>query len=83
MTGGRSGYVGAPLPRANAKRLLAGRGQYVDDIRLARMAHAAFVRSPYAHARIVDIDAEAAARGAGVLRVITGRQVAEMFQPYV
>ena len=83
MTGGRGGYVGAPLPRANAKRLLAGRGQYVDDIRLARMAHAAFVRSPYAHARIVDIDAEAAAQGAGVLRVITGRQMAGMCQPYV
>ncbi|MBI4203675.1 MAG: xanthine dehydrogenase family protein molybdopterin-binding subunit [Betaproteobacteria bacterium] len=75
-------YIGVPLPRANAKRLLAGRGQYVDDIRLPRMVHAAFVRSPYAHARIVRIDTTEA-HVPGVLRVITGAEVAGMCRPYV
>lgn len=76
-------YIGAPLPRANAKRLLAGRGRYVDDIRLPRMVHAAFLRSPYAHARIARIDTSAAARAAGVVRVITGADVAKLCEPYV
>ncbi|MCC7483642.1 MAG: xanthine dehydrogenase family protein molybdopterin-binding subunit [Burkholderiales bacterium] len=78
-----SGYIGASLPRANARRLLAGRAQYVDDIRLPRMAHAAFVRSPYAHARIVAIDAAAAARSPGVVRIVTAREVAAICRPYV
>ncbi len=78
-----TGYIGAALPRANTKRLVAGRGQYVDDLRLARMAHAAFVRSPYAHARITGIDAAEAAKAPGVVRIITGAEVAEMCEPYV
>ncbi len=46
-------YIGRSVPRPNAKRLLAGRGRYVTDIVLPRMLHAAFVRSPHAHPRIV------------------------------
>ena len=49
-------YIGQDTLRPNARRLLAGRGQYVDDIRLPRELHAAFVRSPHAHAQIVHID---------------------------
>lgn len=79
----RTDYIGAPLPRASAKRLLAGRGQYVDDLRLPRMAHAAFVRSPYAHARIASVDTSEAERSSGVVRVITGTDVAKLCQPYV
>ena len=45
-------YIGRSVPRPNARRLLQGRGTFVDDIRLPRLCHAAFVRSPYAHARI-------------------------------
>ena len=78
-----SGYIGVPLPRSNARRLLAGRGQYVDDIRLPRMLHAAFLRSPHAHARIARIDVSAAAAAPGVARVVTGRDVAALCQPYV
>ena len=55
-----SGYIGASLPRANAKRLVAGRGQYVDDVQLPRMLHAAVLRSPHAHARIRSIDRQRA-----------------------
>jgi len=47
-----AGYIGQSVPRANARRLLQGRGTYVDDLRLPRLAHVAFLRSPHAHARI-------------------------------
>jgi carbon-monoxide dehydrogenase large subunit len=78
-----TGYIGAALPRANAKRLLAGRGQYVDDLRLPRLLHAAFLRSPYAHARILRMDVTAAQRAPGVARVVTGEDVARLCEPYV
>lgn len=77
------GYIGASLPRANAKRLLSGRGQYVDDIQLPRMVHAAVLRSPHAHARITHLDVTAAGREPGVLRVIVGADVAALCKPYV
>ena len=77
------GYIGASLPRANAKRLLAGRGQYVDDVQLPRMLHAAVLRSPHAHARITRLDVAAAATASGVVRVITGADVAALCKPYV
>ena len=53
-------YIGRSVPRPNAPRLLAGQGRYVDDLRLPRMLHAAFLRSPYAHARILRIETAAA-----------------------
>ena len=45
-------YIGRSVPRPNLARLTQGRGQYVSDVVLPRMAHVAFVRSPHAHARI-------------------------------
>ena len=39
-------YIGKSVPRPNVKKLVEGRGQYVDDIVLPRMVHVAFVRSP-------------------------------------
>lgn len=80
---GMSGYIGSPLPRPNALRLLAGHGQFVDDVRLPRTAHAVFVRSPYAHARIAHIGVSEAERGAGVIRIITAKEVAGICEPYV
>src|SRR5687768_7870778 len=77
------GYIGAALPRTAAKRLLAGRGQYVDDVRLPRMAHAAVLRSPYAHARIARIDVDAARKADGVIGVLMGVDVAGLVDPYV
>ena len=73
--------IGKRVPRANARRLVAGRGRYVGDITLPRMLHLAFLRSPYAHAEIGDIDTSVAAAVPGVSRVITGRQVAEVCAP--
>src|SRR6185437_478750 len=70
-------------PRPNAPRLLQGRGTYVDDIRLPRLVHAAFLRSPYAHARIKAIDTAAAAARPGVLRVVTANDLAGLYTPWV
>lgn len=86
---GRSGapayddYIGASLPRPDARRLLQGRGRYTDDILLPRTAHVVYVRSPYAHARIVAIDAARAACSPGVIRVVAGREVAGICRPWV
>ncbi|HQS10609.1 MAG TPA: xanthine dehydrogenase family protein molybdopterin-binding subunit [Xanthobacteraceae bacterium] len=79
----RPGHVGQPMTRPNAKRLLAGRGRYVTDITLPRMLHAAFVRSPYAHARIADVDIAAAQAMPGVRLVATGADLARLCTPWV
>ncbi len=75
--------IGAALPRTNALRLLSGRGQYVDDLNPPRLLHAAVLRSPYAHARIRRLDVTAAAAAPGVARILTGRDVAAVCDPYV
>jgi len=71
-------YVGRALSRLGARRAVAGRATYTDDMSLPRMLHAAFVRSPHAHARILRIDTDAAQRAPGVVRVMTGAEVAKM-----
>ena len=76
-------YIGRSVPRPNARRLLTGQGRFVDDVTLPRMLHIAFVRSPYAHARIGSIDAAAAAASAGVVRVVGGHELAEFCAPWV
>ncbi|SFL36868.1 xanthine dehydrogenase, molybdenum binding subunit apoprotein [Bradyrhizobium sp. NFR13] len=76
-------YIGRSVPRPNAKRLLAGRGRYVTDIALPRMLHVAYVRSPYAHARIVSIDATTAREMPGVRLVATGEDLARLCAPWV
>ena len=48
--------IGTGVPRAHARRLAAGRGRYADDLRFPRLLHAAFLRSPYPHARILRLD---------------------------
>ena len=76
-------YVGASLPRPDARRLLHGRGRYTDDIKLARTVHVVFVRSPYAHAAISAIDVAKAADSPGVVRIVTGEDVAALCSPWV
>ena len=63
--------VGRSLPRLEDADLLVGKGRFVDDIRLPGMLHAAFVRSPHAHAAIRDIRVEAARGCDGVHAVYT------------
>jgi len=77
------GYIGQSVPRANAQRLLQGRGAFTDDLRFPRLAHAAFFRSPYAHAKIRKLDFKKALRSPGVIAVVDGRAVAEYCKPWV
>jgi carbon-monoxide dehydrogenase large subunit len=56
--------IGARIERKEDYRFLTGAGQYTDDVTLPRQAHAAFIRSPHAHARIKSIDARQARKGA-------------------
>ena len=53
-------WVGHALPRKEENRLLRGRGKFADDIKLRDMLYLRFIRSPYAHAKIVSIDVSAA-----------------------
>ena len=68
--------IGRPLKRTEDARLLRGRGRFSDDVSLPGQAHAAMVRSPHPHARIVAIDGAAAIQRAGVLAVFTGAELA-------
>jgi carbon-monoxide dehydrogenase large subunit len=76
-------YIGKTVPRPNLDRLLQGRGQYVSDLELPRMAHVVFLRSPYAHASIAAIDARGARRLPGVIAVVTGRELEAVITPWV
>jgi len=62
-------FVGQRVPRKEDKRLLLGRGQYVDDVVLPGMFEAAFVRSPHARAAIRSVDVSAAKAHPGVRAV--------------
>jgi carbon-monoxide dehydrogenase large subunit len=76
-------YIGRSVPRPNLQRLLQGRGSYVSDLVLPRMAHVVFVRSPHAHARIRGIERRAAEAMPGVVAVVTGAELAEVCTPWV
>jgi carbon-monoxide dehydrogenase large subunit len=64
-------YVGSPLRRREDRSLLKGAGRFVDDIRLEGMLHLAFVRSPHAHARLVEVNVHGASGVPGVVAIIT------------
>jgi carbon-monoxide dehydrogenase large subunit len=73
--------VGARIPRNEDPRLLRGLGCFVDDVEPAGMLHAATLRSPHAHARIVRLDASVARRAPGVHLVVTAADLGELNQP--
>jgi aerobic carbon-monoxide dehydrogenase large subunit len=75
--------IGARIPRRELQRLLRGHGRYVDDIRLPRMLHICFVRSPYAHAKIASIDMQAAREMPGVTAVLTAADINPLCEPFV
>ena len=76
-------YIGKTVPRPNLDRLMQGRGLYVSDIELPRMAHVVFLRSPHAHAKINGIDASAAKQMPGVIAVVSGKELAAVITPWV
>ncbi|MET0894515.1 MAG: xanthine dehydrogenase family protein molybdopterin-binding subunit [Acidimicrobiia bacterium] len=71
-------FTGARIRRVEDPQILSGRGRYVDDVRLPGMLHAAFVRSPFAHARITGIDVAEAHDAPGVVAVYTGVELEEL-----
>ena len=72
---------GASVKRNEDARLLAGRAQFVDDVKLPGILHAAFVRSPHAHARIVSIDASVALARDGVIAVYSAEDLGDYWRP--
>src|SRR5262245_45271871 len=76
-----SGFIGRSVLRREDHRLLTGRGVFVADLQLPGMLHAAIVRSPHAHARIVGVDTTAAAAVPGVVAVVTGEDVVKALGP--
>ena len=67
--------IGESHPRLGAEPLLTGHGRFVEDVRVPGMVHAAVLRSPHAHARLVSIDAKRAREVAGVHLVLTAADV--------
>ncbi len=67
--------IGQPVRRKEDQRLLTGGGVFTDDINIEGQVYLAFLRAPYAHARINHIDTTAAAAAPGVLAVFTGRDL--------
>ncbi len=78
MAVGSTGAVGTPLRRKEDPRFITGTGTYLDDVQVTNLAHAAILRSPYAHARIRSIDTSAAAGMPGVIAVYTGQDLKDL-----
>jgi carbon-monoxide dehydrogenase large subunit len=81
MSLGATKYIGARIARREDVRFLTGRTHYVDDIHLPGTVHAAFVRSPYAHAQVQDVRTEPAAGLEGVFGTLTGAEVVHLTRP--
>ena len=75
------GFLGKPVLRREDNRLLRGDGQFVADIALPRMLHAAFVRSQLPHARIESIDLAAAEAAPGVAAAVSGLDLRDVLPP--
>lgn len=74
-------YFGERIKRNEDPRLLTGQGLYVDDVDLPNMLHVAFVRSPYAHAKINNIDVSQALKREGVVAVYTANDLGDYWKP--
>ena len=74
--------IGTSVPRKEDRRLVQGQGVFVDDIKRHNMGYVHFVRSPYAHAKIVSIDLTEALEAPGVIGSLTGDEVAILTEPF-
>ena len=80
---GQSGQIGRRQPRIEDDALLQGRGRYADDLAVAPgTLHAAVLRSPHAHARLVDLDASPALAMPGVHAILTGEDIKRWARPF-
>ena len=68
-------YIGKSVKRVEDGRFITGKGKYTDDIKIPGMTHAHFVRSPYAHAKVLSVDTSAAKAHPGVVAVFVGSDI--------
>ena len=73
-------YIGASITRKEDFRFLTGRATYTDDVKVQHVLHAAIVRSPHAHARLLSIDTGKALELPGVVAVYTHKEAAESLE---
>ncbi|WP_417260341.1 xanthine dehydrogenase family protein molybdopterin-binding subunit [Celeribacter sp.] len=76
-------HIGKSYRRENALRHLAGQGRFVTDLSLPRMLHVAFVRSPMARGKIIELDISAAEAAPGVVRVFTAETLNDKCEPWI
>jgi carbon-monoxide dehydrogenase large subunit len=74
-------YFGAAVKRREDPRFLRGEARYIDDVEIPGVLHAAFLRSPYAHARLVAVRTDGAQRMPGVVRVFTFTDLERWMKP--
>jgi len=70
-------YVGGGVPRKEDPALVTGRANWTDNIKLPGMLHMAVLRSPFAHAKITNLDVSAALEQPGVVAAFTGNDLAD------
>jgi 2-furoyl-CoA dehydrogenase large subunit len=75
------GWLGKPLALMESRRHLSGQGNFIADLRSSKMLRCAFLRSPYAHARISGLDCSRAVAQPGVAAVYTGRDLESKASP--
>ena len=81
MTTTAASPIGTRTKRNEDPRLLTGQALFVDDVDLPGMLHAAFLRSPYAHARILGIDTSRVLQRDGVVAVYTAEDLGDYWKP--
>src|SRR5215216_1341919 len=70
--------MGAAIKRKEDPRLITGEAKYLDDVQLTGMVYAAILRSPYAHAKIKNINTKKAAKQPGVVAIFTGEDFKDL-----
>jgi CO/xanthine dehydrogenase Mo-binding subunit len=73
--------IGTPMPIAEDRRFVRGRGRYINDMQLPDMLHVAVVPAPVAHADVTSVDVSAALGSPGVVTVLTGQDLLERMEP--
>jgi carbon-monoxide dehydrogenase large subunit len=71
-------FTGTSVRRKEDPRILSGHGNYIADMQFPGMVHAAFLRSPFPHARLLSIDVSGAVELPGVVAVFTGEDMARL-----
>ena len=78
-----SAYIGAPVRRVEDRPLLTGASRFVDDLAVPGVLHAAILRSPHAHARLLRLETSAGGRAPGVVAVVTAEDLDGLHAPPV